>query len=459
MSPESQSPTPTPHGDGGGATSQGREQSRASMLLDTRPFRASRSFTLMWLGALVTGIGNALTSVAVGLHVYALTSSTLAVSMVGVVALLPTLFAGLYGGTIVDRFDRRLVSLASAALAWLSTAGIAALAWTGHETTWSLYALSATNTIGATLVSASRQAIIPNLLDDELLPAAGALNGMSMGLVVTVGPALAGVLVARGGFAWTYTLDLVLFCGSFLGIGALPPMPPEPGAAAGVWQAIGESFAFVRHNPVVAMSFGVDIVAMTFGNLRSLYPALGAVVLGGGAMTAGVLAAAMALGAVVCSLFSGRIVTWRHHGRAVNQAVMLYGALTAGVGLVCLLVGTGAWPGGRGTSTHANPTALAAAMLLLAGMGAADNVSAIFRNTILQQAVPDNIRGRMQGIYIMVVTGGPRLGDLFVGLAALAASWCPPLAGGLAILVVVGIARRLVPRFEHYVVDEVSPSR
>lgn len=123
---------------------------------------------------------------------------------------------------------------------------------------------------------------------------------------------------------------------------------------------------------------------------------------------------------------------------------------TAGLGLVALLVVYGVWPGGRGSLHHVNRSALAAAMLMLAGMGASDNVSAIFRNTILQQAVPDNIRGRMQGIYIMVVTGGPRIGDLMVGITALAAVWMPPLAGGLAIVATIAVLVRMVPAFHRY---------
>lgn len=431
---------------------------RAGLLLDLSPFRASRHFTWMWLGALVTGVGNTLTAVAVGLHVYELSGSTFAVSLVGVIALLPTLWAGLHGGTIVDRHDRRLVALVSAAVAWASTAGIALLAWFGMESLASLYALSALNTIGATLVGASRQAMIPNLIPARLLPAAGALNGMSMGLVITVGPMLAGLLVARAGFAWTYTLDLVLFCGSFLGLAALPAMPPEPGERPGTWAAIAESFAFIRSNRVVAMSFAVDLVAMTFGNLRSLYPALGAVVLGGGPLTAGVLAAAMAVGAVLCSLFSGRIVTWRRHGRAVNLAVLAYGGFTIAAGVVILLVQQGLWPGGAGSAERSNPSALAVVLVMLLGMGASDNVSAIFRNTILQQAVPDAIRGRMQGIYIMVVTGGPRLGDAFVGLSALLALWAPPLLGGLALVGVVLALIARVPAFQRYDATVVTPT-
>lgn len=426
------------------------EPQKKSVLIDLAPFRASRPFTYMWIGALVTGIGNLLTSVAVGLHIYDLTGSTFMVSLVGVIALIPTMVAGLWGGGMVDRHDRRLVALGAAMLAWTSTLVIALLAWTGHETVWSLYLLSALNAVGAGLASSSRSAMVPSLVPADLLPAAGALNGMSMGIVLTTGPALAGLLVGRVGYAWTYSLDVLLFCGSFLGLWALPAMRPETTSEHKGLAAIKESARFIARSPVVAMSFVVDIIAMTFGNPRSLFPAVGAVAVGGGPLTAGILAAASAVGAIVCSGFSGRIVTWRRHGRAVNLAIIAYGAFAAGFGLVLLATITGRLPGGVGTLSHTNHGALWASIVMLVGMGASDNVSAIFRNTILLQAVPDSIRGRMQGIYIMVVTGGPRVGDAFVGVAALAAVWAPPLIGGLVIMAAIAALVRLVPAFHRY---------
>lgn len=431
------------------------ETDKKSVLLDLAPFRDSRAFTYMWFGALVTGIGNLLTAVAVGLHIYDLTGSTFMVSLVGVIALVPTMVAGLWGGGLVDRHDRRLVALGAATLAWSSTVCIALLAWTGRENVWTLYVLSALNAVGAGLAASARSAMVPSLVKADHLPAAGALNGMSMGVVLTAGPALAGLLVGRIGYAWTYTIDVLLFCASFLGLWALPAMRPEQTSEHKGWAAIRESAAFIRRSPVVAMSFVVDIIAMTFGNPRSLFPAVGAVAVGGGPITAGFLAASSAVGAIVCSLFSGRIVGWRRHGRAVNLAIIAYGAFTVGFGLVIAAVASGRLPGGPGSPGHTNEGALWAAIAMLFGMGASDNVSAIFRNTILLQAVPDSIRGRMQGIYIMVVTGGPRIGDAFVGLAALAAVWAPPLLGGLVIMLAIAVLARIVPAFGRY---EARPS-
>src|SRR5690554_4449658 len=168
-----------------------------------------------------------MTVVAVGLHVYHLTQSTVAVAMVGGVALIPMIVAGMYGGMLADAFDRRIIALVSAAVAWSATAGIALIAWFGIETLWPFYVLTALNTMAATVLSAARQAILPRIVSNKLLPAAAALNGMSFGVAVTVGPALAGVLVAFVGFAWTYTIDLMLFVAAFAGILALPAIVPE----------------------------------------------------------------------------------------------------------------------------------------------------------------------------------------------------------------------------------------
>ena len=105
---------------------------------------------------------------------------------------------------------------------------------------------------------------------------------------------------------------------------------------------------------------------------------------------------------------------------------------------------------------QADLVALGAAALALAGAGAADNVSSIFRSTILQTAAPDHMRGRLQGVFIVVVTGGPRVGDLFVGLVAAAGVAWPPLLGGALIVVLIAVVARLTPSFRTY--DALHPT-
>ncbi|KQQ19424.1 MFS transporter [Rathayibacter sp. Leaf299] len=393
-----------------------------------------------------------MTIVAVGLHIYELTGSTLAVAMVGVVALVPTVIAGLYGGMLADAFDRRLVLLLSAIVAWGSTAGIAALAWLGAETPLTLYLLTALNAVATTVIVATRMTLAPRLLRPELVPAAAALGGIASGVEVTVGPALAGVLVAGVGFPATYTIDVVLFLAAFLGIVGLPALVPEGERQRPGLESVRFGMRFLRGAPNIRLSFLVDIVAMTFGQPRVVFPAAAALLLGGGAVTVGVLTAAFAVGALLSGVFSGRLTGVRQQGLAIGRSIQVYGGFIAAFGAVLL---TAALVGHEDSAPDLALIALAS--VALAGAGAADNISSIFRQTMLQTAVPDNMRGRLQGVFIVVVTGGPRVGDLYTGLlASLALLWLPPLAGGLAIIGILGAVLRTRPAFRGY--DALHPT-
>lgn len=389
-----------------------------------------------------------MTIVAVGLHIYELTNSTFSVALVGVIALVPMIVAGLYGGMLADAFDRRTVLIYSSILAWAATIGIATLSWLDVDLVWPLYALTALNAVSATVVGATRQAVVPRLVRRELLPAASALGGIAIGLFVTIGPALGGVLVALVGFSLTYTVDVVLFAAAFAGVLTLPRLPPEGERHAPGLESLRAGAAFLRSAPNIRMSFIVDIVAMTFGRPHALFPALGALVIGGGAVTVGVLTAAGAIGAFVCSVFSGRLTGLHRQGAAIGWSIGAYGASIVGFGVVLLITGI------RGTDASPAalaPVALIAAAVFMAASGASDNVSSIFRSTMLQSAAPDNMRGRLQGIFIVVVTGGPRLGDLWVGvLATLGAFWAPPLLGGVLIIVLIVFLLRITPGFRLY---------
>ncbi|ARJ05553.1 MFS transporter [Cnuibacter physcomitrellae] len=428
---------------------------RRSHLVDLTPLRSSPAFARLWIGEAVAGIGGQMTVVAVMLQIYDFTGSTTAVSGVALFALVPMVVFGLYGGMLADAFDRRAVALVSAIVAWGSTATIALLAWTGLESVWLLYVLTMLNTVASTVITTTRSAIYPRLLPRELLPAAAAMHGIAMGAMVTVGPALAGVLVATVGFGPTYTVDVVLFVTAFLGIATLPRILPEGEVQRPGLESLRYGLAFLRRAPNIRAGFLVDIIAMTFGQPRVLFPAVGAVVLGGGAVTAGVLTASTAVGAMVCGLLSGRLGAVRWQGRAIARAVQVYGLCIAGFAVV-LLVAT--LLGGNADEDFggASIAAIAVAALFLAGSGAADNVSAVFRSTMLQTAVPDNMRGRLQGVFTVVVTGGPRLGDLYVGaLALVAAAWFPPLLGGIVIVVLAGVVLRVTRSFREY--DGLDP--
>lgn len=424
---------------------------RRDHFIDLRPLTTSPAFARLWVGSTLAGLGGQLTIVAVMLHVYELTGDTFAVSMIAVAGLLPMIVARLYGGMLADAFDRRTVALTAATVTFASTLLLAVLAWSHLETVWWLYGLSIVNSAANSIVSATKSAITPRLIPRDLLPAAAALQGITIGIMVMAGPALAGVLVAFTGYAWTYTIDVVLMLSLFLGLGTLPRIRPEGPTVRPGLESLRDGWRFLRGAANIRLQFVMDIVAMTFGNPLALFPAVGAVLLGGGPITTGVLTASIAAGAFGSSLVSGPIGRMRRHGLGIARAIQVFGVATTLFGLVLGAAALGWFAPARVDEQHTNVPLLVVAAVLLAVTGAADNVSAIYRSTMMQSAVPDAMRGRLQGVFMVVVAGGPRVGALYAGtLATLTTLWFPPLLGGLVIVAVVGVLLRRNPRFRDY---------
>lgn len=430
------------------------EPVKPRFLIDLTPLRVSPAFARLQLGNAVSMIGAQMTVVAVGMHVYDLTGSTLAVSLVALWALGPMVVAGLWGGMLADVFDRRALSLVTAIVSWASIGALAAIAFLGVGETWPLYLLAAINSSAATILGATRAAIMPRLLPPTLIPAASALLGVTFGAAVAIGPALAGVLVSSVGFGMTYLVDVVLFTAGFLGVLSLPPIRPDGAAQKPGLRSLAEGWRFLKRAPNIRASFVFDIIAMTFGQPRVTFPALGMLVLGGGYATAGLLTAAVAVGAFLSSLGSGWVGRVRRQGAAVTWSIAVYGVSIIIFGVVVLW----AMLTGGGEETRPRVTLIIIASLALALSGASDNISAVFRSTILQVAAPDHMRGRLQGVFTIVVTGGPRLGDLWAGmLAATLALWAPGLVGGVIIAASMLVAVRAARGFMRYDAQYPSP--
>ncbi|ACQ78526.1 major facilitator superfamily MFS_1 [Beutenbergia cavernae DSM 12333] len=435
------------------------------LLADTTPLRVSPAYRRLWWGLGISNIGWQLTVVAVGLQVYDLTASTFAVGLLGICALVPLVLLGLYGGALVDAFDRRKVALASAIALWFVTAVLAAQAWLDVGSVPLLYAIVAVQSAGYAINNPARTAIIPRLVGRELLPAANALQGLSGSLALTLGPLLGAFLVATWGYAEAYTLDLALFTGALYALWRLPDLPPietadddgdESAARSAVRRRVGfgsvlEGLRYLGTRPNVRMTFVLDLAAMVLAMPRVLFPAVGVLIIGGGAGTTGTLTAAIAVGAVLASLFSGGLGRVRWQGRAIVVAIACFAVSVAGFGVVLVLAGA------REPDTVVVP-ALVAAFVLLALAGASDAVSAVFRQTVLQAATPDHMRGRLQGVFIVVVAGGPRLGDLVLGAEAtwLGEGWAA-VVGGLSCLVVVALLVAANRRFLSYDARDPQP--
>ena len=430
----------------------------ARLLVDITPLRVSPAYRRLWLGNTLAYVGTQLTLVAVSLEVFALTGSSFAVGLLGLAALVPLVVAGLYGGAIADRHDRRRVALTSSAVMWLTTVGIAAQAWAGLESVPVLYALVALHSGASGINQPTRGAIIPALVGLPLVPTANALNMMTFSVALMVGPVLGGVLVAAVGYAWTYSIDVVTFLAALYAVWRLPSLPPqraETATASGTrWglASVVEGLRFLGSRPNLRMTFLADIVAMTTAFPRALLPAIGAVVLGGGEAAVGVLLAAMAAGAFLAGLFSAPFTRLHAQGWGVYVSILVWGGAVAAFGGVVW------WAQSLPDGDPRLTLAFALAALCMAVGGAADSLSGVFRGSILQSATPDHLRGRLQGVFVVVVAGGPRLGELITGGASVGLGEGPTLlAGGVLCMLGVSALMRWQPGFLRYDARNPTP--
>jgi MFS family permease len=411
------------------------------LLTDVRPLRASLDYRRLWIGTTVSQLGQQMTAVTIAIQVYALTHSTFAVGLVGLFALVPLISFGLYGGAFADAFDRRTIALSSSTCLWALSLVLVAHAALHIDSVVVLYVVVALQSGFYAVNNPTRTAIIPRLIDEELLPAANALNMASFNLGFTVGPLLGAFAIGAGGYAFAYGIDAVTFTAALYALVRLPPIPPQPldGSAPtrpGL-RSVVEGLRFLRGARNVGMTFIVDLCAMVLAQPRALFPAVAGSFFSGGVRTVGLLQAAPAIGSLIAFAFSGWVGKIRLQGRAIVVSVVVYGLAVAAFGFARAL-----WIG----------------VAFLALSGAADMVSAAYRSTMLQTAAPDNLRGRLQGVFTVVVAGGPRMGDFVAGsTAALFTPTIALAAGGIACVAGVVIATMREPAFLRYDRDHPVP--
>ncbi len=411
------------------------------LLADTRPL-ANPHFRRLWLANIVTVIGAQLTVVAVPAQIYAMTGSSAYVGLTGIFGLVPLVVFGLWGGALADAFDRRTLLLVTTTGLILTSAGFWLQAALGAEDVWLLLSLFAVQQAFFAVNQPTRSALLPRLLGDDLLPAANSLNMTVMQAGGIAGPLVGGALIPIIGYSWLYLLDTITLFATLGAVVGLPPLPVMGATVSPGISAVIDGFRYLRTQPVLMMSFVVDIIAMVFGMPRALFPEIADVNFGGpseGGLAFALLFAAIPLGAVVGGVLSGWVSRVERQGLAVIVAILVWGFAMIGFGVAAML------------ASYAPGPMLGVAVLMLAIGGAADMASAAFRTSMLQSAAADEVRGRLQGIFIVVVAGGPRIADVLHGAAAAATGAAAAAAGG-GVLVIVGTvaAALLVPAFVRY---------
>nr|WSZ19648.1 MFS transporter [Streptomyces canus] len=403
---------------------------RKQLLIDVRPLRAG-AFRRLWAAGIVTALGAQLTAVVVPLQIYEVSGSSAYVGLAGLVGLAPMAAAALWGGALADVRDRRRVLLTTTIGIGVTSLLLWAQAWANLRSAAVLLVLVAVQQALFGANSTASRAVTPRLVRPELLAAANALQSTVLLSAGITGPLLAGGLLPVVGSRTLYLADAVAVCATVWAVWRLPALPPTGGGErrkSAVPGQIADGVRFATRRQILLVVYLADFAALSLGLPTALFPQLAAQTFHPSDI--GVLYAAVSAGGVLAGLFSGAFTRIGRHGVAVAVSVGVWGLAVAGFGLAHSLLSAVAW---------------------LLPAGGALLALGVFRKTVLQSAVPDGMRGRLQGIDTVVAVGGPRLGDLLHGTvgAALGVRWA--VTGGGVLTVVAALALLLLfPGFRRH---------
>jgi hypothetical protein len=412
-------------------------------VFDVRPLRLA-AFARLWAAGWVTALGSQLTAVAVPLEIYGFSGSSAYVGLASLTGLVPMVVAALWGGALADAVDRRRMLL-------ITSAGIGAtsvLLWTQAavdlKSVAVLLPLIAVQQAMFGANAAVAGAVVPRLVPSGLLPAANALQSMSVWFAGIAGPLLAGVLMPLVGARMLFMFDAIAMCPTLWAIIRLPALPPVPpvlsagqDAAARAGRArgseIADGFRYLARHRILLVAYAVDFVTLFFGLPTALFPQIAHQRFGGpaaGGTVAGSLFAAISAGGVVAAVLAGLFSGSRRPGAMMAAAACVWAGAITGFGV-----------------TRSLPMGLA----MLATAGGALVILGVFRKTILQAAAADHMRGRMQGMDLAVAAGGPRLASAAHGLAgaAIGTAWAVT-GGGLLVAASMLILLAAFPGFARY---------
>jgi len=358
-----------------------------------------RDFRLFWCGQLVSLVGTWMQSVGQSWLVLELTNSPFRLGLIGALQFGPILLFSFVSGAISDRVRKRRLLLGTQAALMLQALTLAALVWSGHVQFWHVAMLAALYGLANTLDMPSRQSYIAHLVPRGDLMNAIALNSAVFNGARVVGPAAAGLLVARYGTAAAFLLNGLSFVAVLAALAAIRTEgAPRPGRGLGMRAEIAEGVRYAAGTPRVALVMGLLMVVSLFvANMSVLVPLIARDVLNEGAHGFGLLMASLGVGAVVGALAVAALSVGR------PPLGLLVGPALAAAALLLVL-------------STARRFGVAAAVL--AALGVAQIVFMTSCNTTVQIAVPDELRGRVMGLYALVFAGMTPIGALIMGTVA-----------------------------------------
>jgi MFS family permease len=375
--------------------------------VDTRPLRTSHDFRMIWWSGLISYLGSITTYVAVPFQIKQLTGSLALAGLLGLAELVPLIVFGLWGGALADARDRKTMVFGCEAGMLLLSAVLMTNTLLPRPQVWLIFVVVALFASGDALQRPSLDAMIPNVVAHRDLQATSALGSIRYHVGAVAGPALAGVLLTAGATWLAYAFDVITFVVSLMFLSRIAHVSAPAEDAAADLRAIAVGLRYAWRRKDLLGTYVVDILAMFFGMSTAIFPFL-AVALGA-PWAVGLLFAAPAVGELAVSLTSGWTSHVHRHGLAIAWAAGAFG-----LSMICLGLAPNVW----------------VALGALAVSGAADMVSGMFRSTVWNGSIPDDMRGRLAGVELLSYSTGPSLGNTRAGLVASAVGVRGALASG-----------------------------
>ena len=362
-----------------------------------------RNYRLWFIGQLISLAGTWMQTTALGYLVFELTKSPAFLGYVGFAGGLPSWVFTLYGGVIADRVARRTLLIATQAVMMVLAFALTGLVVSGLIQPWQIIVLAMLLGVAQAFDAPARQAFVVEMVGKEDMTNAIALNSTMFNMAAVFGPAIAGVVYALWGPAACFTINGLSYLAVIIALLAmrLPPFVPRVRQAS-VTKEMRQGLGYVRHNKVVlTLILNMAVIAMFGISLVTLIPAWSVDVLGGDVRTNGALLAARGLGAVCGALMVAALGS-----RPVRGKLWTVGSFVMPLSMLAF------------AAAHLVPVSLAT----LVGVGWSFMVVANTSNALVQTTVPDDLRGRVMGVYMLMFFGGMPIGSLLVGSMAEALS-------------------------------------
>jgi len=401
---------------------------------DADSLTAYRPFVLYWCARVAAMLAHQMVAVAVGWQVYALTDSALDLGFVGLAQFLPSFVLVLVVGQVADRFDRRRVLQACMAAEACAALGLAIGSYTGRIDAHAIFALVMVVGAARAFQQPAMQALLPALVPRVLLSRAIATNSSAGQVAIIAGPALGGLIYALGPTA-VYVVSVALFLVTGLTIHLIRFREPPPAPGKVTLDSVFAGIRFIRSRPAVLGAISLDLFAVLLGGATALLPIYARDILHTGPWGLGLLRSSAAIGALVMALWLMRRPIRRRAGRTMFAAVAVFGL---------------------GTLVFGVSRSFALSLCALVVLGAADMISVVVRQSLVQLQTPDAMRGRVSAVNALFIGTSNQLGEFESGVTAAWFGVVPSVViGGLGTLLVVALWMRLFPglasidRLEH----------